>query len=146
MIMIGQTVSGNITEGGIQISLPACNGVATGIGRMYELVAPIQIPGGHMLRASTCQSPIESWDGRLSVYGGGTCQQPNCVTASATFDCGPGGQPQTGLQELVTWCSIEGVSYFIVVHTDALPLPPEGNYTLTVTDLGTACGPGAGGN
>lgn len=136
-VTIGVAANSNI-QGATQDQAPLCNGVSTGIGRWFKVTG-----NGKNLRASTCESaPFESWDGRLSVYCGNTatpCTAQTCVNASGTFDCGPGGATQTGLHERVDWCSANGQVYYVLVHTDALPLPPEGAFQLLVSDLGTTC-------
>lgn len=105
-----------------------------GRGRWYRVIGD-----GTVLTASTCGSPLQfSWDGRLSVYCGASCADATCVVASTDYNCGPGGVPGTGTQETVTWCSRVGQSYWILVSTDVVPLPPEGGFQLLVTS-GEAC-------
>lgn len=135
-LTIGQSINGSL-QGATQDQGAICNGVSVGAGRWYKVNG-----NGNNLRVSTCGSPLETWDGRLSVYCGNTfnsCDTQTCVNGSATYDCDPSGSTQTGLHERLDWCSKNGQVYYILVHVDVVPLPPEGLYSLIVTDLGTTC-------
>jgi hypothetical protein len=137
-VAIPSTTNGSVLNT-TQDQAPVCNGVSAGIGRWYTVIG-----NGNTLKACTCDSPIEPWDGRLSVYCGTSCTNLFCVAASSTFDCGnaPGcANPttQTGAQESITWCSKAGQTYWILVASDVSVLPGDGgNYTLKISN-GVAC-------
>lgn len=137
------TINGNIT-GATQDQAPLCNGTTAALGRWYTVVG-----NGTVMTACTCDSLLQSWDARVSVYCGVSCTQLFCVNASFSFDCGgagsmvpgcsnPAASAGAGFHENVTWCAAAGQTYWILVASDQPPAAGEGAYTLKVSS-GAAC-------
>lgn len=130
-LSIPSTTNGSIQGTASARSFPSClpGGQPLGFGRWYRVIG-----NGHVLTASTCESPAGTgWDGQLVVFCGLECDALTCVAGSNSFNCGPGGQTGTGIHETVSWCSRPGFMYRIFVGGDQIPAPPEGSFTLTVT-------------
>ena len=90
-------------------------GASTAPGVWYSLVGT-----GEGMRAETCGSV---YDTRLSVFEG-TCEAPLCVTSN---------DDACGLQTIVDWNAMEGVTYWILVHGFSTR---SGDYILMVRNQG----------
>ncbi len=91
---------------------PTCNAVTnTGKGVWYSIAGT-----GYPITASLCTGT--SFDSKLSVYSG-SCAALVCVGANDNF---------CGSQSQVTWSSVVGTTYYILVHGTT-----SGNFTLNIT-------------
>jgi hypothetical protein len=136
IVNLGTPAAGTVQGGQTPTQQPNClpGGAPLGFGRWYKITG-----NGSMYTASTCGSPeSDEWDGRLVIYCGSDCQSLDCVAASSTYDCGPGGKAGTGTQETVTWCARPSKTYWIYVGADQFPPPPDGGFQLIVTG-GSPC-------
>ncbi len=123
-VAIGESATGNL-ENTNPDNFVTCNGVSTSaLGRWHKVVG-----NGTTLTASLCSS-TGVFNSRLSVYCGANCKGLTCVNASDANTCGQ--------HEMVSWCSANGQTYWILVHA-ALVNPGQGAYTVTVSG-GAACG------
>jgi hypothetical protein len=117
----GQTACGATTD-----AAPTCVGLTPASpGVWYKLVG-----NGHVLTADACQSDFNN---RINVYGG-DCDNLVCV-GSNNDGCTSGPNTQGAS---VTWCSVIGETYFILVYGNSSAI--YGNFTLTIAD-GDPCGP-----
>jgi cysteine-rich repeat protein len=131
-VPVNGTIQGTVENCAFLECIP--NGSYLQPGRFYRVVG-----NGNVLTASTCESPLSfGWDGRLNIFCGQFCTQLTCIASSFDFNCGPGGEPGTGTQESVSWCSQAGKTYWIHVGADEVPQPPDGAFQLVVTD-GNPC-------
>ena len=112
-----------------------CQGVDNdGAGRWYVITGT-----GSSITASLCNAANENitFDGRIHVFCGDSCTDLNCIAANDDDNCGiaPGNQPE------VTFCTAEGVNYYILVHMAAGG--EAGDYTLELDTFNDACEPDA---
>lgn len=145
----GDTVYG-CTTAATADDTPACGWLPEGPtapGVWYAVVGT-----GDQITASLCNDQTD-FDTRLSVYTGG-CGGLSCLDGSDDGDCD--GDP---LLSTVTWCSVEGTEYLILVHGTAQeedegpPYVPAsedtGHFRLDILDAGPcergACYLGHGG-
>lgn len=112
VIACGATVTGNTTAFGADVA-PFCGtGDGTGGGVWYRFTGT-----GNTITASLCGS---GYDTKIRVYTG-TCAALVCTVGIDDF---------CGLQSQVTWTSVLGTTYFILVHGFGANVGP---YTLTLT-------------
>ncbi|MHC4974913.1 MAG: hypothetical protein ACYTG3_21570, partial [Planctomycetota bacterium] len=84
---------------------------------------------GNTMTASTCNQA--TFDTKISIFCGG-CDDLECV---AGLDDAAGC---SGFTTELSWCSIEGAEYLILVHGFG---GSTGDFDLTVSDSGSACTP-----
>ena len=127
-IQCGDTVSGDTSIANPE-SLGFC-GTSDGSGGAvwYRFVGT-----GEDTTVTTCNSGSD-YDTKLRVFENG-CGTLDCVTGNDDASCG-----LNGLFSTVTWSSVSGVEYLILVHGFG---DNEGNFELTIT---CATPPPAGGN
>ena len=111
---LSATVDGNTSEATPDPESSFC-GASNAPGVWYSLVGT-----GELMRAETCGS---TYDTRLSVYEGG-CAELLCVTSN---------DDACGLQTIVDWEAVEGVTYLVLAHGWNTS---EGDYTLLVRNQG----------
>lgn len=122
-IACGQTKSGT-TVGSTADNAPFCvTSVGTGGGVWYKVVGT-----GGFIQASTCNAGT-NYDSKLHVYSG-SCSALTCVTANDDdINCSTGpGTP--GFKSTVTWCSVQGQTYYILVNGFG---SATGSFSLDVT-------------
>lgn len=125
-INIGQQLCGNLSDAE-QDNTPTCNGVSSTKGKWYKVTG-----NGTTLTATTCGSNQgQFYDSRINVYCGPDCDTLFCAGGANSNTC--------GLFESVTWCSINGQDYWILVHTD--DAAGEGQFCLQVTSGATCNNP-----
>ena len=126
----------NTTVGATPDIASACTDDLTGVP--VPVVAPgvwySVIGDGTTLTATTCNVNTIGYDTALSVYCG-PCDNLVCVGASADdFSC-----PIWPLASTVSWCSVPGQTYLILVH-GATPVD-VGSFGLEITSDGIVCPP-----
>ncbi len=117
-VTCGQTVTGNTTTATID-QTPDCNMVFPRYGVWYRFVGT-----GQEVTLSTCSSAT-NYDTQIGVYSG-SCTALTCVAGNNNF---------CGRQSQVTFNSVAGTTYFILVTgvVDA-----RGAFSLSVTCTGSA--------
>jgi len=130
------TILGNLSTATAD-GAPVCNAVANGIGRWYTVSSATS----QTLSASICDSPFGLWDGAISVYCGGSCDNLFCVAADAGDGACAGSSAQPFVPNPVTWCAIAGQTYWILVHSVGGDFSAGGAFELDVTGNGIACVP-----
>jgi hypothetical protein len=109
------------TEGATLDDAPECGTTITAPGVWYTTFGT-----GNTMTAHTCLGA--EYDTKLNVFGG-SCSEPVCVG---------GNDDACGLQSMVTWCSVAGEAYLILVQGyDG----QTGNFTLIIEDDGVVCTP-----
>ncbi len=98
-VSCGTTVSGNTALAAPDAAPTCVTSTGTGGGLWYKVIGT-----GGFINANTCTGT--SYDSKLSVYTG-TCSGLVCVT---------GNDDNCSLQSRVTWCSVQGQAYYILVH------------------------------
>ncbi len=113
-IACGASVSGNTSAGTPDNGTAATcvTSTGTGGGLWYKVIG-----NGGFINANTCTGT--SYDSKLSVYTG-TCSGLVCVT---------GNDDNCGLQSRVSWCSVQGQAYYILVHGFGAA---QGAFTLSI--------------
>ena len=124
-VAVGGSVSGDLATASNDFS-PTCNGVPPGRGRWHTVLG-----NGTTLTATICASS-GSFDGRLTVYCGSSCNGLLCVTAADSNSCATN-------KETVSWCSAFGQTYRILVHAPTAAAG-QGAYTLNVVSGATCTG------
>ena len=115
---IGGSVAGNTCCGSVD-NYPTCgttNGTAGGV--WYRFTG-----NGRKARASTCGGTT-NYDSKIRIYRG-SCAAPICVA---------GNDDACGQQSQVDFCTTNGTTYWALIHGFGSSC---GNYTFSLTDLGT---------
>lgn len=135
-------VSGNLM-GFNGDTVPPCSAVDPG-GNLGQAPGAwyVAVGTGNTMRASLC--PLDGGAGantRIAVYCGNSCDgfQSSCTLLSGS-DLVCGAAP--GTQANSTWCSVNGVIYFLLVTMDDNVSTP-GPYTIVLLDNGVSCTPTA---
>ncbi|MCZ6836184.1 MAG: hypothetical protein O7G85_10455 [Planctomycetota bacterium] len=131
---IGNETTGSTINAQLS-NAPICDGVETlASGRWYSVIGD-----GTTLTASTCGSEL-LFDTRLSVYCSFDESEANlsCISAANADTC--------DLDESVTWCSIDGRTYYVFVHGSSDLLPPflsQGEFMLQINSDSYDCSTGS---
>jgi len=121
------SVTGATTVGAPFDEAPFCEAEVDAPGRWFTVIGT-----GTTVTASTC--PLlggdADYDTRINVYSG-SCDTLGCVAGNDDdFDCKGGGY------STVSWCSVAGEEYRILVHGSGLE---TGNFALSIFDDGLLC-------
>jgi hypothetical protein len=119
----GVAISGSTVGAAVQSSTsPQCAEVTTtGPGIWYFVEGD-----GSLLQASLCEFSATDFDTKISIYSG-DCS--NGGTALDNLFCVGGNDDFCGLQSLVTWQTVAGAKYYILVHGDLLT---SGSFEMTL--------------
>ena len=117
-VAIGGSVAGSTCSCATADVAPACVTTDGAAGLWYTFVG-----NGRRVRASLCGGTT-NYDTKLRVYTG----------ACGAFTCVAGNDDFCGVQSQVEFCSVNGTTYRVLVHGS---LANCGNFTLSLTDLGT---------
>ncbi len=118
-IAVGDNVQGN-TANATNDGTPTCVTSAPGKGVWYVVTGT-----GNTITASLCNAYTD-FDTKIQVWC--DCTWTECVAGNDDF---------CGTQSEVSWCSLAGHDYYILVGGYS---SYSGNFQLDVTDDGTACG------
>jgi hypothetical protein len=118
----GVAIPGSTVGAAVQITTaaPQCEVAVTGPGLWYFVEGD-----GTLLQASLCEFATE-FDTRISIYSG-DCS--NGGTARDNLFCVGGNDDFCGFQSLVTWQTVAGTTYYILVHGYLLT---AGSFELTL--------------
>lgn len=116
----GVAIPGSTVGTAVQITAPQCEVTSTGPGIWYFVEGD-----GSLLQASLCGFAT-GYDTKISIYSG-DCS--NGGTAGDNLFCVGGNDDFCGLQSLVTWQTVAGTKYYILVHGDLLT---SGSFEMTL--------------
>ncbi|TWT43966.1 hypothetical protein RAS1_03700 [Phycisphaerae bacterium RAS1] len=116
------TVFGSTTGATVDVELPGCGDAISSPGVWYRVIGT-----GTTMTAATCD-PLTNYDTIVSVYCG-SCTTLSCVGSNDNF---------CGQQSSVSWCSVAGANYYILVHGAN---GESGNFFLHLDESGPPCTP-----
>lgn len=120
LLACGNSVSGN-TQCATSETLGTCGTTdGTGGGVWYRIVG-----NGNIITATTCNAGTD-FDTKLRVFTGSPSSL-SCVTGNDDFSGCTTGPGIAGFKSLVSWCSVAGQDYYVLVHGFSTA---EGNFTL----------------
>lgn len=128
---IDSSIQASTIDANMPIVSPCTSPEVRGPGRWYTVVG-----NGRILTATSCDSDL-LLDTRISVFcsADGTCSTLTCLASVDDNSC--------SLDETLSWCSVAGQMYYILVYGNPDVLPPfvsEGKFRLEVSN-GTFCNP-----